>query len=76
MNVYIVTTEDGTGYFASRAGARRYLEPMFRKHWDEAQDPAGARYGFLWAERYREVGERAARNSFMAANIRRRELWP
>lgn len=68
--IYVVWTQDYTGYYASRKGARAALEPLFQKHWAQANDPSDPHYNFVWAKNYRELGEKAARNSFMREGIR------
>jgi|KBSSwiStaDraftv2_1062776.scaffolds.fasta_scaffold132524_4 hypothetical protein len=69
--IIYVTNGDNVplGYFASRKGARRFLEPTFQKYWAQANDPVDKHYDFVWAKRYRELGEQKARNSFMKAAI-------
>jgi len=67
--IYVARHSRGDRYFASRKGARQYLEHSFQEHWARAHDPADHQYDFVWAQRYRELSEREARNSFMKANI-------
>ena len=74
--IYVAWTETTIGYFASRKGARAALEPEFQQRWSEANDPADKHYDFVWATRYRQLGERAARNSFMRAAIRYLNVQP
>jgi hypothetical protein len=74
--IYFVFTQETSGLFASRKGARAALEPEFQKRWAEANDPNHKQYDFVWAKRYRELGERAARNSFMRAAIEYADIQP